>query len=74
MRTLSEVAIERIVAGKPTCRFVGKADGLQEETVKSTVNTAGIRVQASKKRSAEITSGRSIDQQGLAATCKDRRI
>ena len=35
------------------------------------MGTAGVGVQAPRERSAEITSGRAISQQGLAATCKD---
>jgi len=50
---------------------LGKADDVGEETGKSTLRPAGIRAQASWERLAEITSGRAITQQGLAATCKD---
>ena len=35
--------------------------------------TAGLEDQATEERIAEITSGRTGSQQGLAATCKDRR-
>jgi hypothetical protein len=35
--------------------------------------TVGVEGQASEERIAEITSGRTGSQQGLAATCKDRR-
>ena len=49
----------------------GKADVRKEETSVCTFAAAGIRVQASKERLAEITSGRSHFQQGLVATCKD---
>jgi len=35
--------------------------------------TVGVEDQASEERIAEITSGRTGSQQGLAATCKDRR-
>ena len=38
-----------------------------------THHTAGVKVQASRDRHAEITSGTTIFQQGLAATCKDAR-
>jgi hypothetical protein len=37
----------------------------------STSQTTAIGARASKERHAEITSGRAITQQGLAATCKD---
>ena len=40
---------------------------------RGTHHTAGVRVQASRDRHAEITSGTTIVQQGLAATCKDAR-
>jgi hypothetical protein len=38
-----------------------------------TQHAAGVKVQASRDRHAEITSGTTIFQQGLAATCKDAR-
>jgi hypothetical protein len=38
-----------------------------------THHAAGVRVQASRDRHAEITSGTTLVQQGLAATCKDAR-
>jgi hypothetical protein len=61
--------------GKPThWRDLGKADDVGEETGKSTLRPAGIKAQASWERLAEITSGKTTFQQGLAATCKDRRI
>ena len=50
---------------------VGKADVVGEETAISTSRATAVRVQASRERLAEITSGRAISQQGLAATCKD---
>ncbi len=50
---------------------MGKADVLWEETSKRTMGTAGVRVQASGERFAEVTLGRSYVQQGLTATCKD---
>ena len=50
---------------------MGKADDVGEETGKCTLRPAGIRAQASWERLAEITSGRAITQQGLAATCED---
>jgi hypothetical protein len=61
------------IAVKPTYGRLGKADGRGEETGKCTLVTAGIGVQASRERPAEITSGTTIYQQGLATTCKDRR-
>jgi len=39
----------------------------------STLEAAGVEVQAREERSAEIMSGRSAVQQGLAATCTDPR-
>jgi hypothetical protein len=50
---------------------MGKADVLGEEMGRSTPGTTEVRDQAPGERLAEITSGRSISQQGLAATCKD---
>jgi hypothetical protein len=38
-----------------------------------THHAAGVRVQASRDRHAEITSGTTIVQQRLATTCKDAR-
>ena len=58
------------VACRP-CPNGGKADVPREETSAHTLGTAGVGVQASGERSAEITSGRSRPQQGLTATCKD---
>ena len=52
---------------------VGKADAVWEETGKCTTPTAGVGVQASRERFAEITSGRSRDQQWVvqaAQTCQ----
>ena len=57
--------------GKPTRCFSGKADVLWEETGRCTTETAGVGVQAPGERLAEITSGRTISQQRLVATCKD---
>jgi len=48
-----------------------KAEASWEETGKCTKRTAGVWVQASGERFAEITLGRAISQQGLATTCKD---
>ena len=53
--------------------LVGKAVGMREETGMSTVYAAGIGVQASRERFAEITSGTAEFQQELAATCIDQR-
>ena len=61
--------------GKPTYwRDVGKADAVGEETGMCTQHPAGIMAQASWDRLAEITSGKTTSQQGLAATCKDHWI
>ena len=49
----------------------GKADVVGEGTASCTSRATAVRVQASRERLAEITSGRAISQQGLAATCKD---
>jgi len=38
-----------------------------------THHAAGVKVQASRDRHVEITSGTTIIQQGLAAPCKDGR-
>jgi len=51
--------------------FPGKANALGEETGACTLGAAGIGVLTRRERSAEITSGRAVAQQGLAATCKD---
>src|SRR5262249_55429287 len=53
------------------CPNGGKADVPREVTSVSTSGTAGVGVQASGERSAEITSGRSRPQLGLTATGKD---
>ena len=50
---------------------MGKADALWEETSRCTMGTAGVRVQATEERFAEITPGRADFQQGCAATCED---
>ncbi len=50
---------------------VGKAEVVGEVTVKCTSRATAVRIQASRERLAEITSGRATSQQGLAATCKD---
>lgn len=50
---------------------MGKADVAWEGTVTSTMRGTGTQAQASREGFAEITSGRTISQQGLTATCKD---
>jgi hypothetical protein len=67
----SEVA-ERVFAVCRPSSNVGKAEALREETSACTAGSAGVGVQATRERSAEITSGRASMQQGLTATCKDR--
>lgn len=57
---------------EPTHRYLGKADDLWEEMSTSTADITVVWGQASTERYAEITSGRTISQQGLATTCKDR--
>lgn len=42
-----------------------------KKRVSAPVGTAGVWVQASRERFAEITLGRAYCQQGRAATCKD---
>ena len=44
---------------------------MQEETVKSTVGAAGVRVLASVERFSEITTGRSYFKFGKVLTNKD---
>ena len=51
---------------------MGKANAPGEETGESTLEAAGVGDQTCCERSAEITSGRSDSQPGLAATGKDR--
>jgi hypothetical protein len=63
--------LEWVFAGEPTCDRTGKADDAGEETGKCTPQTAATGARASKERLAEITSGRAVSQQGLAATCED---
>ena len=50
---------------------MGKAEVAREETGRSTSRAAGVQVQASREGLVEVTSGRAISQQGLAATCED---
>jgi hypothetical protein len=51
----------------------GKAAAFEEATSTSTRGSTGVGVEASRDRFAELTSGRSLIQQGLTATCKDLR-
>ena len=51
--------------------LLGKAADVGEETGEGSLQPDGIMAQASWERLAEVTSGRSSSQQGLAATCKD---
>ncbi len=69
-RVHTEVAVWDVAGSRPGCN-VGKAVVLWEETGKCTTGTAGVRAQAPGEGFAEITSGRAISQQGLAATCED---
>ena len=67
-------AVLKSLYGRSECRpgpNVGKADVLWEETGRCITGAAGVGVQASKERFAEIGSGRAMSQQGLATTCKD---
>jgi len=66
----TEVAVWVFVGRRPGPN-VGKADASWEETSECTMRAAGVGAQASRERTAEITSGRAVSQQGLAATCKD---
>ena len=66
-----EAALSGVGRRRPAVHRVGKAVVAWEETGKSTTRAAGVQAQASSERSAEITSGRAIYQQGLTATCKD---
>jgi hypothetical protein len=67
---LAEIVARNIVASRPVPES-GKAEDSCEETVKCIMNTTGIRIQAFSERISEITLGKTHDQQGLAATCKD---
>ncbi len=51
--------------------YAGKANVLGEATGACTLGAAGAGVQTRREGLAEITSGRTIAQQGLTATCKD---
>ena len=59
-----------IMVSRPTV-VLGKANDLCEETVKCNIDAIGVGDRALKERIIEITSGRSIFQQGLATTCED---
>jgi len=50
-----------------------KADVPWEETGESTVGATAEQEHSSRESNAEITSGKTIYQQGLTATCKDCR-
>ena len=49
----------------------GKAIVLGEATGTCTLGAAGVGVQTRRQGSTETTSGRTVAQQGLTATCKD---
>ena len=69
-----EVRTEVAVRGLVACRLFlpwRKADALEEEMRKCTLRNTGVGGQTSKERSAEITLGRTYNQQGLVTTCKD---
>ncbi len=66
-----EVAGRGVVGSRPVRILSGKADVDWEEPGRITRRPTGIEDQASRKGLAEITSGRAITQQGLAAICKD---
>ena len=66
----TEVAVGIFVMRRPSLN-VGKANALREETGNRTLGATGVGVQTRMEGSAEITSGRTVAQQGLTATCKD---
>ena len=68
--TRTEVASVDGVDSRPAA-VTGKADVLWEEMGMCTIGATGVRVQAPRGGSVEITLGRTIFQQGLTATCKD---
>ena len=70
IRTRTEVAVQNEAERRPGPN-AGKAVAPREGTSRCSVGAAGVGVQASGERSAEITSARAISQQGLVATCKD---
>jgi len=51
---------------------VGKAEVLWEETVKCTIEAAGVGVLASRERFSEITTGKSYFQLEMIQTSKDQ--
>jgi hypothetical protein len=53
---------------------IGKAEVLQEEMAKCTVEATGVGVMASSERVPEITTGRSCDKQRWQRTAKARLI
>ena len=59
------------VVGSRPAAVSGKADVLWEEMGIGTIGATGVRVQAPRGGSAEITLGKAIFQQGLTTTCKD---
>lgn len=67
----TEVAVGAVAKRRPSA-LLGKANALGEETGMCTLEAAGVGDQTCCERSAEITSGRSDSQLGLAATSKDR--
>ena len=69
-----EVSLRSNSGSRPIGLDLGKADDVGEVTGRCTLQPDGIRAQASWERLAEITSGKAIAQQGLAATCKDHRV
>jgi hypothetical protein len=70
IRVHTEVAVW-VVAKRRLGPNARETDVSWEESSACTTRAAGVGVQASRKRPAEITSGRAVSQQGLAATCKD---
>ena len=66
----TEVASVEDVDSRPAA-LTGKADVLWEEMGMCTIGATGVRVQAPRGGSVEITLGKAIFQQGLTATCKD---
>ena len=71
IRFRADVAARGLADCRPISKL-GKAEALREETSTRTAGSAGVGVQATRERFAEITSGRASIQQGLTATCKDR--
>jgi hypothetical protein len=69
-RPLPEIVGRMNMVSRPISGL-GKANDLCEETVESNIDAIGLGGRALNERIIEITSGRSIFQQGLATTCKD---